>query len=79
MLTRISEYKIGVENKLARLSGKVNVPNPERSTEEGLRELKYDLKESKEARKILDNIDALVPAEQEKVIGFREWRQVELA
>ena len=35
-------------------------------TEEGLRELKYDLKESKEARKILDNIDALIPAEQEK-------------
>ena len=79
LLSRISESQIGVENKLARLSGKANVPNPARSTEEGLRELKYDLKESKEAQKILDNIDALVPAEQDKVIGFREWRQVELA
>ena len=65
--------------KLTRLSSKSGEDNPSKSTEEGLRELKADLKDGKEVLKLLDNVDEQVDNPDEEFYDFRDWRSIQLA
>ena len=75
---RISTFQSLVEARLAKLSSKSGEENPSKSTEEGLRELKADLKSEKEVLKLLDNIDEYADTPEEDFNNFRNWRVIQL-
>ena len=75
---RISTFQSLVEARLAKLSSKSGEDNPSKSTEEGLRELKADLKSEKEVLKLLDNIDEHADNPDEDFNDFRDWRLLQL-
>ena len=75
---RITTFQSLVEVKLAKLISKSGEDNPSKSTEEGLKELKADLKSKKEVRKLLDHVDEFPDSPEDVFNDFRNWRVMQL-
>ena len=73
LLRRIVAFKTLVEKRLAKLITKSGDDHPTKSTEEGLKDLKADLKDNKEVRKLLDHVDEFPDSPEDVFNDFKNW------